>query len=186
MSSIIIQEGDALLNFQKILEKAGLKQNMIVGDLGCGGVGYFVLQAAKMIGKDGIVYAIDILKTALRGIESKARLEKIYNIKTIWSNLEIYKATKIKDKELDVILLTNIMHQSKNPSFIFKEAIRMLKKDGKILIVEWEQTDSLFGPEVKNRISKKTIEKIADENNLKKEEDFKAGKYHYGIIFKKK
>ncbi len=184
MSHKIIQD-DALLNFQKILERAGLRQNMIVGDLGCGGVGYFVLQAAKMVGKDGIVYAIDILKTALQGIESKARLEKLYNIKTIWSDLEIYKATKIKDGELDVVLLTNIMHQSKNPSSIIREAIRMLKKDGKILIVEWEQTGSPFGPKVENRISKKMIEKIANTNNLKKEKEFKAGKYHYGIIFKK-
>ncbi|MFH1837980.1 MAG: methyltransferase domain-containing protein [Candidatus Kuenenbacteria bacterium] len=175
-----------LLNFKKLLEKAGLKQNMIVGDLGCGGTGYFVLQASKMVGKDGIVYAIDILKPALKSIESRARLEKLYNIKTIWSDLEIHKATKIKNEELNVILLTNILHQSKNPSTVFKEAERMLKKDGKILVVEWEQTNSPLGPKVENRISKEEIKKIAQENNLEKQEEFKAGNYHYGIIFQKK
>ncbi|MBI4652703.1 methyltransferase domain-containing protein [Candidatus Kuenenbacteria bacterium] len=175
-----------ILNFQNLLEKVGLKQNMIVGDLGCGGSGYFVVQAARMVGKDGIVYAVDILKPVLKSIESKARLEKVYNIKTIWSNLEIYKATKIKDEELNVILLTNIVHQAKDPSAVFREAIRMLKKDGKILVIEWEETSALFGPKAEHRISKKKIKEIAEQNNLKKEEEFKAGNYHYGIIFKKK
>lgn len=174
------------LNFQKLLERVGIKQNMVVGDLGCGGNGYFVIQTAKMVGKDGIVYAIDILKSALKSIEGKARLEKLYNIKTIWSNLEIYGATKIKDKELDVVLLSNILHQSKDPFAIFKEVIRMLKKDGKILVVEWEETNALLGPKVEDRISKKKIKKIAEQNNLEEEEEFKAGDYHYGIIFKKR
>jgi ubiquinone/menaquinone biosynthesis C-methylase UbiE len=177
---------DNILNFQKLLEKVGLKQNMAVGDLGCGGSGYFVVQAAKMVGKDGIIYAVDILKPVLKSIESKARLEKLYNIKTIWSNLEIYKATKIKDEELNVILLTNIIHQVKDPSDVFREAIRMLKRDGKILVIEWEETCVLFGPKAEHRISKKKIKEIAERNNLKEEEEFKAGNYHYGIIFKKK
>jgi len=181
-----IASDNALLNIHEILKKVGIKQNMIVGDLGCGRTGCFALQSAKMVGKDGIVYAIDILKSILQGVESKACLEKLYNVKTVWSNLEIYKATKIKDEELDIEILAGILHQSKNPSAIFKEAARLLKKNGKLLVVEWEQTKIPFGFKIENKISIKEVEKIAQENNFEKEENFKAGDYHYGIIFKKK
>ena len=51
--------------------------------------------------------------------------------------------------------------------------------------MEWEQTEIPFGPKVEDRISIETVEKIAQENNFKKEKNFKAGNYHYGIIFKK-
>ena len=62
-----------LLNPQQLLEKQlELKFGHQVADLGCGGAGYFTLPAARLVGSRGKVYAVDILKTALEGVLSKA------------------------------------------------------------------------------------------------------------------
>ncbi len=42
-----------------IIERSGIKQNMIVLDLGCGS-GAFTLFVARVVGKRGKVYAVDI------------------------------------------------------------------------------------------------------------------------------
>ena len=47
------------------------------------------------------------------GIDSKAKTAGLYNVKTIWSNLEIIGATKITENSLDFTLLVNTLFQSK-------------------------------------------------------------------------
>jgi ubiquinone/menaquinone biosynthesis C-methylase UbiE len=116
---------------------------------------------------------------------SKARLEGVTNIKTVWSNLEIVGATKIKKESLDFALLINILFQSKEHENIIKEAIRLLKKDGKLLVADWSQAPASFGPPLIDRIKPETVKKIASNLNLKLIDEFDAGTYHYGLIFKK-
>ncbi|MBU4332609.1 class I SAM-dependent methyltransferase [Patescibacteria group bacterium] len=180
-----IPGGNTLLDAQKVLETVGITQNMKVGDFGCGGLGYFTLTAAKMVGRDGVVYAVDILKSVLGGVAERAKAENLDNVKTIWSNLEIYGATKIDNESLDIGLLINILFQAKKDSDIIKECLRLVKPGGKLLIVDWKQTGAPLGPPPQERVSLEGIKQIAQNLGLKEEQSFEAGPYHFGIIFVK-
>ena len=81
---------------------------------------------------------MDILRTALETISKRAHAENLANIKTVWSNLEIFGATKIEAGSLDVGLLINTLYQSHKRAEILRESIRLLKKNGKLVIVEWK------------------------------------------------
>ena len=107
-----IPGGNELINAKEFLTKVGIEEEMTVADLGCGARGYFSLQAARMVGSRGMVYAVDILPAALKGVEVNAKLLGINNIKTVWSDLEIYEATKIPAESLDFALLINILFLS--------------------------------------------------------------------------
>ena len=170
---------------QKVLETAGIEEGMVVADLGCGARGYFALQTGKMVGKNGLVYAVDILKPALQSVESIARLHDIQNIKTVWSDLEVYGATKIIAESVDFCLLINILFQSKKQGAIIKEAIRLLKKDARLLVIDWKKTGAPFGPPIEDRILPEQVKKWTEEKGLKLEKEFEAGPYHYGLVFKK-
>lgn len=182
---VYISGGNELLDPLEILARLGVKTGSRVADLGCGGAGHFIIPAAKLVGDHITVYAVDILKTVLQSVNSKARLEGINNIKTVWSNLENVGATKIRKGSLDFALLINILFQSKKHEDILKEAMRLLKEDGQILIIDWNQNPSAFGPLPASRVKADSIKKLAQDLKLKSTDEFQAGTYHYGIILKK-
>lgn len=177
--------GNNLLDAQKVLEKVGISQDMKVGDFGCGGMGFFTLTAAKMVGKNGLVYAVDILKSALQSVRERARAQGLNNVKVVWSNLEIYKAAKIGDASLDIGLLINVLFQTDKDANIIKECARMVKPGGKLLIIDWKRTGAPFGPKLADRIDPEEMKRLAKPLGLEEEQTFEAGPYHFGIILRK-
>lgn len=180
-----ISGGNVLLDPYYILEEIGLGSGMKIADFGCGAAGHFVIPAGKIIGKNGTSYAVDLLKSVLSAVKSRARFEGVDNVEAVWSNLEIYGATKIKEGSLDFVLLANTLFQIKKNEEVFKEAIRLLKSGGKTAVVEWKMIDAPLGPPMEKRLSKDYIRGLAKKYNLEEVKDFKAGPYHYGLVFKK-
>ncbi len=180
-----ISGGNILLDPYYIFDQVGLGQGMKVADLGCGAAGHFVIPAAKIVGGTGTVYAVDLLKSVLDAVQSRAKLEGVSNIETVWSNLEIYGATDIKEGSLDFDLLINTLFQIKKRDEVFREAVRLVKKGGKVLVVEWGLAEAPLGPPVEMRLSKDVVRAMAKQNGLTEVKEFKAGTYHYGLIFVK-
>ncbi|MFH1744784.1 MAG: methyltransferase domain-containing protein [bacterium] len=180
-----ITGGNLLLDSRLILDKAKIKEGARVAELGCGGHGHFVFSSADRVGRSGTVYAIDILKNSLESLEKRARQENYKNIKTILSDLEIFGATKIESGSLDVALLINTLHMSVKRAEVVREAVRMLKRGGKLVVVEWKESSSPFGPDANQRVNKENLEKVMAKIGLRLEEDFPAGQYHYGLVFTK-
>jgi len=174
-----------LLDSRFLLNKTRIQEGNKIADLGCGASGHFVFPASRIVGKNGQVYAVDVLKHALEVIQKKADQENFNNTKEVWSNLEIFKGTKIEAESLDVALLINTLFQSPNKAAILREAVRLLKKSGHLLIVEWENSDSPLGPPTESRVKKEPLKSAAQKLGLKLEEEFNAGDYHYGMLFTK-
>jgi len=177
--------GSKLLNAKTILEKADIQEKQTVADLGCGSTGLFVFKMADMVGEKGLVYAVDILKPMLDVVDRRARQGGYTNIESVWSNMEIYQATKIEASSLDAALLVNILYQSEKRAEVIREAVRMLKQNSKLIIAEWDKASSYFGPPAEERVKKDKIISGAQKLGLKYEEEFVAGDYHYGLVFTK-
>jgi len=174
-----------LLNIDLILEKAKIKEGDAVGDLGCGKNGYFAFLAADHVGHRGLVYAVDVLKHNLELIAAEAKERHLSQIKTVWSDIELWQATDIEPNSLDTVFLVNVLHESGKPTDILKEGARLLKKSGRLVVVDWKKVASPFGPEQKLRLDPDLIINFANKVGLVKEEEFAAGKYHFGVIFNK-
>ena len=180
-----ITGGNSLLDVGLILSKANVKERTKIADLGCGATGHFVFPAAIMVGKDGKVYAVDIMRTALQSIEKRKRQENITNVETVWSNLEIFNATKIESSSLDMVLLINTLYQSKKRAEILREAARMLKKGGQFVIIDWKKVSSALGPPIEERINLENLKMVLKKLGLHLEEEFFAGQFHFGLLYKK-
>lgn len=176
-----IPSGSELLNPEKILSYARLREGMRVADLGCGASGHFVFPMSRLVGADGKVFAVDILKSALGAIKSRAKMEGATNIENIWSDLEVVDGAKIESGSLDVVTLVN---NEPNESML-KEATRLLKAGGTLMIVDWNITDVPFGPPSKDRKDPESYKKSVAEMGYYLRESFKAGPYHYGLVFEK-
>lgn len=174
-----------LFDIDKILAKLSISETQKVADLGCGNFGFFVFPLAKLVGKKGRVYAVDILKDALKEIKNQADNYNLSQIETIWSDLEIFKATKIETDSLDAATLINLLSQANQKLNTLKEAARMIKTGGKLLIIDWKKSDIPFGPESEKRISSEEIKNFCLRLGLKINEEFNAGPYNYGLILTK-
>lgn len=176
--------GNELINAD-VFDKVGLEKGMNVGDLGCGNLGFFSMPAAEIVGKEGTVYAVDILKSVLKVVGQLARQKGFKNLKTVWSNLEIVGATKIPAESLDVAFLVNILFQSQKDDLVIKEAFRLVKPGGKLMVIDWLKVDTPFGPPMNDRTNKAEIKNFAESAGFNLIEEFPAGPYHYGLIFMK-
>jgi ubiquinone/menaquinone biosynthesis C-methylase UbiE len=171
------------INF--ILNRISLGEGQRVAELGCGNFGYFVFPAARLVGTHGRIFAVDILKNTLEDIKKRALQDNFQQIETVWSNLEIYKGTKIDSASLDRALLINILHQSEKKAEILREAVRLLKPGSRLLVIEWKNTANPLGPKIEKRVSKELLKEAAPKLGLSLESEFEAGPYHYGLIFYK-
>ena len=104
----MIHSGTALVDPKMILDKIKLTHGMRVADFGCGRTGHLVFPSAQIVGEDGVVYAVDIVKNILQSISSMAKDQGYENIKTIWSDIEKYEKTPIPDNSLDAIFFVVI------------------------------------------------------------------------------
>ena len=75
---------------RKTLVALGLKKGMVVADLGCG-YGTFTNAAARIVGKNGEVYAIDIDREMLRVVTKRAREKHLKNVIPILADISAVK-----------------------------------------------------------------------------------------------
>lgn len=176
-----------IIDVPAILRRADVRPGHIIADLGTGREGRMALSAGKIIGQSGIAYAVDVVKPLLPAIESKATMMGINNVKTVWSDLEIYGATKaIIDNSLDVGFLVTTLFQSTKRAEIMSESYRMIRPGGKLVVVDWKPGGNApLGPEEARRVHADEIKKIATDLGLKLIDEFEAGQYHWGLIFVK-
>ncbi len=172
----------ALFDIDKILAKIKIEAGQKVAELGCGNFGFFVFPWAKLVGKKGKVYAVDILRDSLKEIKSIANQENLSQIEIVWSDLEVYKGMKIETESVDTASLINVLSQSAKKLEILKEAARILKRGGKIIIVDWKKIDSPLGPDQERRIKAEELKEKTEKIGLSIKEEFETGPYHYGAL----
>lgn len=177
--------GKQLINTQEVFDKVNLSTGMNVACLGCGNLGYFILPAAEVIGRDGKAYAVDIQKAVLDSVRGKARLKGLINLTYVRANLEATGSTKIDENFLDAAFLINVLFQNKNYGLILAEAARILKKGGKLMVIDWKKGNGLLGPAPEMRVDPELIKKLALEVKLQLEEQTEYGEYFWGLLFKK-
>ena len=171
------------LNPQSIIKQIRLEPGMQVADLGCG-TGYMSFAASRVVDEKGKVYAVDVQKNVLGQVKKEIQVENIKNIETIWSDVESLGATDIADQSLDMVFLVNILFLVNDKKSPFAEAKRLLKPNGKLLVVEWKKGNTSIGPSADKRIDLANIKQIAQEAGFSEEKEINSGTYHFGILFK--
>jgi ubiquinone/menaquinone biosynthesis C-methylase UbiE len=113
----------------KFLGKVGLRPNQTVLDFGCR-VGHYTVPAAKIVGNDGVVYAIDNEEYALKELRQKANAHKLINIRIIKTSGRM--KLPLESEDVDVVLFYDVLHylEKSDREKLYKEAQRVLKLNG--------------------------------------------------------
>jgi ubiquinone/menaquinone biosynthesis C-methylase UbiE len=160
----------------------GLQEGMRIADFGAG-TGFYAKAASYRVGHTGKVYAIEVQKGLVKKLESEIRTEGITNVDCIWGDIEKLHGTKIADKTMDAVIVSNVLFQVEDKLGLIDEAKRVLKKNGKVLLIEWSDSFGGMGPAPHHVVSKEKAQELFERRGFKVLETISANDHHYGIIF---
>jgi len=92
---------------EEALREVGIKKGQNLLDFGCG-MGYYTIPAARIVGEQGKVYALDKDRNCLDKIKQVAEKYGLNNIETINTSAEI--RIPLKDESVEVIILYDVLH----------------------------------------------------------------------------
>jgi len=172
------ESSETFLDKNAILENLTIMPGQIVLDAGCGN-GYMAKEFAKLTGKTGKVYALD---SDIRSIE-------ILKGETEGTIIEpfagdITKETKLAASSIDLIYVSTVIHgfsESQMEGFL-RETKRLLKRNGRLAIVEIKKKETPFGPPLNKRFSP---EELKQAISLAPTQLIELGQFFYMQIFGK-
>lgn len=167
-----------------MVRKLELAPGTTVADFGCG-AGYFTFEAAKAVGAEGKVYALDILPAALEAVMSRVKVLGLSNVETKRANLEKIGGSGLQSESVDWVILKDMLFQNDNKEIILQEIFRILKPDGRVFLMEWIPADVPMGPEEGMRVSEEDARMLIEKAGLHPENNIPAGDFHYALIARK-
>lgn len=165
------------------LKQFDIHDGQKIADFGCGS-GAYSLAAAPMT-HGGTVYALDVQQDLLKRLSDEAHRLGISNIETVWCDVEKSGGTKLGSHSIDRVILSNILFQAEDKKSLVSEIRRVLKENGKVLVIDWADSFSGMGPSAELVVPASKAEALFAESGFIKERDISPGAHHYGFIFKK-
>lgn len=144
------------LNPDFIWNTIGIKDPKTVVDIGAG-TGFFAKEFMQKM-QHGKIYALDISDIMIDYMREHL---SVYKDKIVVQKME-ESQTSLPEESADLIYMINLYHELNNRLQTLKETFRILKKRGRIAIIDWKKKQLEFGPPVSIKVALTEI-----ENDLK-------------------
>lgn len=162
------------------LKKLGITDSMHVADLGAGS-GHYTKMLSSMV-PQGKVYALEVQKEVLERLRNDLKSAHITNVECLWVNIEKSSGTKLGDAVIDACVVSNVLFQIEDKMTFVKEIRRILKPNGKVLVVDWAGSFGSMGPQSDAVVTKDIAKKLFENVGFTKMYDIEVGANHWGMI----
>lgn len=170
---------------REVIRSLSVGSGDVVADFGAGS-GHFSLEFARAVGPEGTVYALDVLPSALEAITSQAKTLGLTNIVPQRCNLERVNGSGLGSETADWVLAKDVLLQNKEKEAILREVARILKPNGRALIIEWDPSESVVGPDRELRMKPDDLRHTLAEAGLTVVDEPPVGGFHYAFLAEKK
>ena len=129
-----------------VFYELALEPGMHFLDLGCGR-GDYSIEAARRVGPEGRVTALDISPSSVSHLSEAAMAAGINNIHAMTADITHF--IPIQDRSVDVCLLSTVLHipsVCRSLGTVYKETERILTPRGRFAIIECKKEEWDFGP----------------------------------------
>jgi len=164
------------LQLGRVMEILGISPGKNVADIGAGS-GWFTVHAAKQVGPQGRVYAVDINPAAVQYIDQRAKKENLANVKTILSHAD---DPALPTNSVDSVLLLKTYHEVAHPVALLRNLRVALRPGAKVGVIDRNGNGEDHG------VSKDIVVREANEAgfHLLDQYDFvKGDKMDYFLVF---
>jgi ubiquinone/menaquinone biosynthesis C-methylase UbiE len=121
----------------KAIAALNIRPGQVVADIGAGS-GYYSVRLARAVGPTGRVYATDIQPEMLTLLKKKVDADKFANIELV---LGTETDTRLPDGAIDLAVMVDVYHELSQPQAFLKSVGRALKKDGRLVLIEFRKED---------------------------------------------
>lgn len=161
--------------FLAILEP---KEGGAYADLGCG-VGYFSFPVAERIGPRGTMYALDVQPAMLKEVRRRAKERGLTNVLPILSS---EREIPLPNASVDALWTVNTFHEMEAPLDILRETRRVLRRAGRVVVIDWKKEETPMGPPLEERIPAAVIVRTLEEARFQDVGQLDAYPYHAIIV----
>ena len=165
---------------EAILAEIGLEPGMVFADLGCG-EGFFTLPAARIVGPEGLVYALDIDTEAIELLEQAADEEGLGNVTAVAGEGE---NTVLCEECADIVFFGTVLHDFTDAAMVLLNARKMIKPAGRLVNLDWKKEQTELGPPIEIRFDEDKASRLISEAGFQVEKIQDIGPYHYIVTAK--
>lgn len=155
------RNGNELQPPDKVMDAAGVRAGMIIGEVGSG-KGRYTVYLARRVGPEGKVYANDIDEKSLAFLRDRCRKQGFNNIETVQGTTD---DPGFPQGHLDMVFMTWVYHHLEYPVALLRNLIPGLKPGGTVVIVDPDPIKNKGGKSPENR-SPDQIRREAGEAGL--------------------
>ena len=123
---------------EAIVSAMQIRPGMTVADIGTG-IGFMLPHLSRAVGPSGKVIAEDIQTDFLDAAKAKIAGDKLTNVTPL---LGTPNDPKLPPGAVDIALVLDVYHHIENPPNVMSGLARGLKKDGRLVIVEFHKDSS--------------------------------------------
>jgi len=175
----------AYLNAGTVVAGTGVQAGDTFLDVGCGD-GYFSLEASRVVGAGGRVYAIDSYEASISALKEQIGREGLGNIEAIAADAT--DRVPLDDGTVDACLLANVLHgfaANREVERAMREIARVLRAGGILAVVEFTKVSGPPGPPLSIRIAPEELESMVAPYGFEKAESFGVGPHHYEMVLRR-
>jgi ubiquinone/menaquinone biosynthesis C-methylase UbiE len=166
----------------KLIELLKFEPGQVVADIGAGS-GYHTFRIAKLVGKKGKVYAVDIQPEMLAIIKRRIQQTGLKNVLPVRGTLT---DPKLKASAVDLILLVDVYHEFSHPYEMTEAMSKALKPGGKLVFVEFRLEDPKVPIlDVHRMTEKQVLKEMAVHPALRHARTLGSLPWQHVIIFEK-
>lgn len=114
-----------------MLSEAGVSEGKKVLDVGCGS-GTFSIPAARLVGINGVIYALDTSQGALGKLSNKVEKEGLDNVITLLSSGSV--DIPLETGTINHVLLIDVLQEVSEKELLLKEVHRVLEPNGNVVV----------------------------------------------------
>jgi ubiquinone/menaquinone biosynthesis C-methylase UbiE len=180
-------EESTFLNPGKVIALSGVSEGMRVADFGAS-AGFFARAAARAVGPVGVVWAVDLNGDLLTRVKNLALAEGLHNVEILRGDPSAPQGTDLPANSFDFVLAVNVLftHELSSKEDFIREAWRVLKSGGRVLIVDWRGTFGGLGPHADHLLTIGAARDLFERGGFTYVEDVPAAEYHWGFLARKK
>ncbi len=164
---------------QRLLKELHVKPGQVICDMGCGN-GFYTLKLARLTGKTGRVYAVDIQQEMLDMLQRRTKAAKLENISPL---LGTETDPRLPVNSIDLVLMIDVYHEFSQPAAMLKAIRKALKPTGRIALVEFRAEDPEVPIKPEHKMSKQQILKEFPANGMKLIDQFDKLPWQHLMFF---